>query len=162
MNFKVGDKVKLKESIQDGLKYGENQIPFFNEMRFSGRTTIKSIDNQGDMFLNDVLPNFYHPDMLVKELDISEIIDRNYQATVRRGLINENTPIYDFLRKINEEYKELYCSYIDPLIHNDELGFDPKELADIALVCFAMATHYNIDLLKVMEQKTIFNEQRPD
>jgi len=97
-----------------------------------------------------------------KPMDIKEITKRNYNATVKRGLITPETTIWEFIRKINEEYKELNTSYIDPLIYSDELGFDIKELADIALVCFAMAEHYNIDLLSVIAEKTIYNEQRKD
>lgn len=34
--------------------------------------------------------------------------------------------------------------------------------ADIALVLFAMATHYEIDLIEQMERKTLYNEKRKD
>ena len=40
--------------------------------------------------------------------------------------------------------------------------FDEKELADVALVCFTMAKHFNIDLIKVMEEKMLYNEIRKD
>ena len=38
--------------------------------------------------------------------------------------------------------------------------FDPKELADISLVCDAMAIHYGIDLQKEKELKMFVNEKR--
>ncbi len=88
-------------------------------------------------------------------MEIQEIIDRNYQATVKRGQITKATDAYDFGEKLNEEVYELNES----VSFNE---FDESELADIALVCFAMAKHYYIDLLKVMEEKMLYNENRKD
>ncbi len=90
-------------------------------------------------------------------MDIQEIINRNYEATVKRGQIDNKTHAYNFTSKINEENNEL-----DESIYNCGKNFDEKELADIALVCFAMAKHYDIDLLKVMEEKMLYNENRKD
>jgi NTP pyrophosphatase (non-canonical NTP hydrolase) len=42
-----------------------------------------------------------------------------------------------------------------------EYGFDPSELADVTLVCFAMAEHFGINLIEEMRKKTEFNEKRP-
>lgn len=82
------------------------------------------------------------------------ITHRNYLATVRRGLITPTTCVLEFCDKIDEEKKELIDSYMCDT-------FDPSELADIALVCFAMAEHYGIDLVDEMRKKTEFNEKRP-
>lgn len=87
-------------------------------------------------------------------LTIQEISKRNYEATKRRGLINECTTLNDFLDKIKEETNELE---LEATCNNQ---FDRSELADIALVCFAMAEHYEIDLVKEMELKTRYNEVR--
>ena len=89
-------------------------------------------------------------------MTIQEITDRNYAATVKRGLINKDTDFINFLEKIQEETYELEHSYFN----YDQ--FDKKELADITLVCFAMAKHYKIDLIKTMEEKMLYNEQRID
>ena len=95
-------------------------------------------------------------------MNIKEISKRNYDATVRRGQINENTMVRDFILKISEETRELKQSWLDIYHKNHSDNFDPKELADITLVCFAMAEYYGIDLVAVMESKTHFNEQRKD
>lgn len=82
---------------------------------------------------------------------MNEIARRNYAATVRRGLITPETTKWEFIRKIREE--------------TDELNADCEawdELADITLVCFAMAQHYGIDLIDEMRKKVEFNEQRQD
>jgi len=82
---------------------------------------------------------------------LTDITHRNYEATKRRGLITSETTPYDFIEKIREEVTELEETY----------GTDDSELADIALVCFAMAEHYGIDLIEEMRKKTEFNETRP-
>lgn len=89
-------------------------------------------------------------------MDIQEITNRNYAATVKRGQIVSFTQAYEIIEKLFEEAYELdYSVKIDN-------SFDEKELADVALVCFTMAKHFNIDLIKVMEEKMLFNEIRKD
>jgi len=90
---------------------------------------------------------------------LPDITHRNYEATKRRGLIDEKTTFYDFIAKMREEADELEESYN---IGRIACEFDPKELADVALVCFAMAEHYGIDLVDEMRKKTEFNEKRED
>lgn len=89
-------------------------------------------------------------------MELQEIIDRNYAATVRRGQINDNTSNLEFIEKLEEEVKELKYSLMF------DGSFDKLELADVELVCTAMAKHNNIDSLKVMEEKMLFNEKRKD
>lgn len=89
-------------------------------------------------------------------MEFKEIIERNYNATVKRGKITSETTVKDFISKIIEENKELIESR---LTHNI---FDEKELSDIILVCTTMAKHYNIDIQKVLEEKTLYNETRND
>lgn len=86
-----------------------------------------------------------------EEKKLEDITHRNYEATKRRGLITDKTTQEDFAIKLREEVQELYES--DPN--------DWSELADVALVCFAMAEHYGIDLVEEMRKKTEFNETRP-
>ena len=88
-------------------------------------------------------------------MEIKEIVGRNYYATKKRGQINTDTTSIDFLIKIEEELEEL----AESCIGND---FDVKELADIVLVCFAMAQHNKIDLLDAMKNKMKYNEIRID
>lgn len=95
-------------------------------------------------------------------MDLKQIIDRNYGATKRRGLITDETRFEDFLCKIEEELEELNTSNLDFGYNGFDEKFDEKELADIILVCLAMAKHYNIDIQKALEEKVIFNESRKD
>lgn len=88
---------------------------------------------------------------------ISEIVKRNYAATVRRGLITSETTKDEFIDKICEETEELGIA----VLNSDKMN-EREELADIALVCFAMAKHYGIDLIDEMRKKVEFNEQRQD
>lgn len=87
-------------------------------------------------------------------MQIEQIIQRNYSATCRRGLISESTVFKDFVNKLKEEVAELSNEHF-----TDNMAV---EMADIALVLFAMATHYEIDLIEQMERKTLYNEKRKD
>lgn len=94
-------------------------------------------------------------------MEIKEITKRNYQAQVRRGLITPKTDTIKFLRKLFEEGEELAQSFYKKR-EREIPDFDKVELADVALVCFAIAEHYKIDLIKEMENKMLFNETRKD
>lgn len=87
-------------------------------------------------------------------MTIEQIIERNYKATVSRGLISELTGFKDFINKLKEEVTELEAEKF-----TDNM---PVEMADVALVIFAMAEHYNINLIAEMERKTLYNEKRND
>jgi len=88
---------------------------------------------------------------------LTDITNRNYEATKRRGLITNSTSMFEFVNKMHEEVNELHDSYNTARIR---CIFDPSVLADITLVCFAMAEHYGIDLIEEMRKKTEFNETR--
>jgi NTP pyrophosphatase (non-canonical NTP hydrolase) len=92
-------------------------------------------------------------------MNLKQIIKRNYKATVKRGLITPTTNFNDFYLKIVEETEELNLSKL-PFTKDD--WWDKTELADIILVCLAMAEHYKIDIEKVLEEKVKYNEQRKD
>lgn len=87
-------------------------------------------------------------------MTIEQIIERNYKATVKRGLISESTGFKDFINKLKEEVAELESEKF-----TDNMSV---EMADVALVIFAMAEHYNINLIAEMERKTLYNEKRND
>ena len=100
---------------------------------------------------------YFDPASVVDRLTAEEVALRNYNATVKRGQINEKTSFYNFISKLDEEVSELYKS-----ANADNSKFDPSELADISLVCDAMAIHYAIDLQAEKEKKMIVNENRED
>lgn len=89
--------------------------------------------------------------------NITDIFARNYAATVRRGLITPETRKDEFIDKIREETEELGIA----VLNSDKMN-EREELADIALVCFAMAQHYGIDLIDEMRKKVEYNEQIQD
>ena len=70
-------------------------------------------------------------------MTIQEIIERNYNATVKRGQINGKTEPYHFVDKINSEVTELSESLSVSKVN----PFDIKELADVVLVCYSTAKH---------------------
>jgi len=91
-------------------------------------------------------------------MELKEIIKRNYEATVRRGQISNKTTVSDFLNKTDEEVQELKDSRKGSQIY----PFDPKEAIDIILVQTAMLQHYGFDTERLLIEKTLFNEKRPD
>ena len=89
--------------------------------------------------------------------DIQSLIDRNYNATKKRGQITPETDFDDFIVKIAEEFNELLKSY-----DWKAKTFDPKELGDLILVCLSKSKHFNIDIMQVLSDKVDFNEKRED
>lgn len=91
-------------------------------------------------------------------MELTEIQQRNYDATVRRGLITPQTSKNEFIDKIREETNELDFEA------NFFNGSDNEkfELSDIIIVCLCYAKHHNIDIKLALEEKTIINEKRND
>lgn len=83
---------------------------------------------------------------------MKDLIERSYEAIKARGLIINETPKYEFLRKIDEEHREVHLS-----ITQDEYI---EELIDLATVCFMQIRHLNCDVIKEFEKVVIKNEQR--
>lgn len=92
-------------------------------------------------------------------LSFDEIIDRNYNATVSRGLISNRTSFADFILKLNEEIGEFISAH---KYERGDTGKIEEELADIALVVTAMAKHMQINLKMQMEKKMKINEIRSE
>ena len=104
-------------------------------------------------------------------MEIKEIIERNYAATLKRGLITDKTGFREFSEKLFEEViefeNEIYVKdtpdYADEYVGVWDLADKKKtsfELADIILTAFSFARHYEIDILKVLEEKMLINEKR--
>jgi NTP pyrophosphatase (non-canonical NTP hydrolase) len=85
-----------------------------------------------------------------------KIITDNYKSIVKRGLINSDTTLKDFIIKIEEELDELWQHY------NLTETLDPYELADIILVCLNTAEHFNIDIEHILKEKITINQKRND
>lgn len=86
---------------------------------------------------------------------MKNIIETNYESTVKRGLINRETSKYEFISKIKEEVMELEIADMN----RDWKNFN-EELADIILVCLNFAKHYNIDIEKELINKIKINYNR--
>jgi len=100
---------------------------------------------------------YFDPKTVVDRLTPDEVALRNYNATVKRNLINDKTTIEDFVCKLHEESEELWESS-----NSGKCTIDPSELADISIVCDSMAIHYGIDLQAEKEAKMYKNETRLD
>lgn len=87
---------------------------------------------------------------------MQKIIGDNYQSIVDRGFITPNTTLFEFLDKLEEEVEELNK---EALISKEWSNL-PEELADVILVCFNMAKHFNIDIEQELKNKIRINEYR--
>jgi len=85
---------------------------------------------------------------------MNDLIKRNYNSIVKRGLINEDTTIAEFITKLKEEVQEWIEAEVQGLPNANE------ELADIILVCLNFAKHFNIDIEKELNNKIEINEKR--
>lgn len=85
-------------------------------------------------------------------MTIHEIQNRNYLATVKRGLIDHETRKAEFIAKMYEEIEEL--QFYKPIENEAE------ELADLITVCLCYAKHFNIDFMNALRKVTIKNGNR--
>ena len=87
---------------------------------------------------------------------MQDIISANYQSIVDRGFITPTTTLFEFLDKLDEEVEELNK---EALI-SQEWSNLPEELADVILVCFNLAKHFDIDIEQELKNKIRINEYR--
>jgi NTP pyrophosphatase (non-canonical NTP hydrolase) len=85
---------------------------------------------------------------------MKNIIDLNYKSILDRGLITTSTTLLEFTDKLQEEVQEF-------LNYSDQENFR-EELADIILVCFNIAKHYNIDIEREIKSKISVNIERSE
>jgi len=88
---------------------------------------------------------------------MKNIIESNYDSIVRRGLITPSTTKREFIDKLFEEVDEFECCYTE-----NAGEINNEELADIILVCFNIAKHYNIDIEQELKDKININYGRVD
>ena len=83
--------------------------------------------------------------------ELYSLLERNYLATVNRGLITKETTIKQFVSKLLDEVEELEESINDS-------NFDKFELVDCFLVCASAILFFKCtDSIK---QKVLINEKR--
>jgi len=85
---------------------------------------------------------------------MKNLIEENYKSIVKRGLITPDTKSIEFIMKLEEEVQE----FIEAEKYS--LPNESEELADIILVCFNYARHYNIDIESVLKSKISKNWNR--
>ena len=86
--------------------------------------------------------------------NIDILIERSYQAIRKRGKITNDTVIYDFTDKMNEELEEI--------INSSSLDGKIKETVDLMNVCICALKHYGFDPIAEFEKCVIHNETRKD
>lgn len=95
---------------------------------------------------------------VVELFQAKEVGDIDYVIDRTDLLISSSTkPIENVSDVQRETAKHFYKLY-----KNNMAGTKADELADIALICATYAHKLGIDLFKMMELKTIYNELRPD
>ena len=86
--------------------------------------------------------------------EFKNLIESNYKSIIDRGLITPITTREDFINKLDEEVGELY--------HADNEANEIEEIADVILTALNMARHFDVDIVKAMEDKIIINKKRAD
>jgi NTP pyrophosphatase (non-canonical NTP hydrolase) len=95
---------------------------------------------------------------------MKKLLERHYEAIVKRGLINKTTSLLDFKIKINEEHREL----IKAIYNDNDLNYtfnilsdDTKQEAiDIIMVIVNMLQHFNVDIEKELIKNIEIQEKR--
>jgi len=87
---------------------------------------------------------------------------RHYEAIIKRGLINENTTLYDFLKKFREEFFELNKElYIDAFEPEQKLRHvTVQEAIDVIKTLENMLIHFGVDIQEATEINIKTQEKR--
>ena len=87
---------------------------------------------------------------------MKDLIERSYTAIRKRGLIDSDTEILDFIIKMQEELDEVKRDYWQD---NEQIY---KEVTDLMTVCIMALHHHGFDVIKEFEKCVIKNETRKD
>ena len=95
---------------------------------------------------------------------MKELFKRNYDAVVRRGLINEETLDFGFWSKLNEENNEVYqqCLIVTRNLITCEHRKENlnEEIADCLVVCANWLIYRGVDLEEILTKIAEKNEKR--
>jgi len=93
---------------------------------------------------------------------MKELINRSYQAIIKRGLIKKETHIFHFLQKIDEEFKEVEDSCNEYYASGTKKCKEHyiEELTDLATVCFMQIKNLGYDPIEEFEKVVQKNENR--
>ena len=83
---------------------------------------------------------------------MKDLISRSYDAIRKRGLINADTDGHDFIKKMEEELKEI----------KEALTFENhiEETVDLMTVCIMSLYHHGFDPVEEFKKEVIKNEGR--
>jgi len=88
---------------------------------------------------------------------MKKLINDNYDSIVKRGLITPQTTKDEFVDKLFEEVAVANEIHFTEYPQYDNFN---EELADIILVCFNIAKHYDIDIETELKNKIAKNYKR--
>lgn len=91
-------------------------------------------------------------EMVIFKLHEPSIFHRNYQAVIKRGLINSETTQADFEAKILDE--------VDEVVQAQTKEDKAEELGDVMAVCASNLIHMGYDPIEIFKQVTEKNERR--
>ena len=89
-------------------------------------------------------------------IDINKLAELAHACAIRRNKITGHHDWEEFMKDLSSEFAELACSG-----HRGK-NYVSQEIADVIMVCVAIAYHYGIDVEKAIINKMQFNEQRND
>ena len=97
-------------------------------------------------------------------MNLEQLLKDNYTSTVARGLITPSTSAYEFIEKLKEEVGELEEALVNidkaKIVKSEHFAQFNEELADVILVALNAAKHFDIDILKELENKVKINKKR--
>lgn len=79
------------------------------------------------------------------------------RLSAKKGLINSDTDMADFIYKMKEESIEVVSSY-----YNEPFDRCIEEVSDLMTVCIMALKHHGFDPVKEFEKTLIKNENRAD
>jgi len=87
---------------------------------------------------------------------MKQLINRNYQSIVKRGLITSHTSHVDFYHKLIEETKEVKAELNSQI----DLPKLKEEISDVILTCLNWLRHYDENPENELLKKITKNENR--
>jgi len=86
---------------------------------------------------------------------MKKLIDRHYEATRKRGLIDSDTDMNDFLGKLSEEVLEVNEAYDD-----GRFSASISEVVDVVAVCLNTLHHFGYDFEAMYKLNVEHQENR--
>lgn len=93
---------------------------------------------------------------------MKKLIKRSYKSIVKRGKINDRTRLNDFVKKINEENREMNLAFENGVFIEDITDQFWLEMMDLVNACFCCMEHHEIDIVKLFKLIIQKNENRND